>query len=133
MYLVKKERKNMNCNYFAYREMTNKLFYGVALTDKHINDSIEQIWQYFVEGGARETIYALGIGLRVVEKQFHLFPELNEIISKRLVFLHGKYKGRELTIGEVVDIGLFLKDGPLWHLNVREDERAVPINLRKES
>lgn len=103
----------MTCNYFRYKEITDKAFYGVALTDKHLNNVTEEIRRYLVEGGAGETLQKLGIGIRVIEKQF-IFSELNEIVSKRFVFISGEHKGRELTRQEIEGIGMFLKHGAFY-------------------
>ena len=44
----------MTANYFEYREMTEKIFYGMPLTDNHLNHSTEKLRQYLVNGGAAE-------------------------------------------------------------------------------
>lgn len=103
----------MTCDYFRYKEITDKAFYGIALTDKHLNRVTEEIRRYLVDGGAGEILQKLGIGIRVIEKQF-IFPELNEVVSKRFVFISGENKGRELTRQEIEGIGLFLKHGMLY-------------------
>jgi hypothetical protein len=104
----------MTCNYFDYKDMTDKMFYGVALTDNHLNNATEQIRKYLVNGGAGDVVKALGIGIKVEERQFQLFPELNEIIKRRFVFVDGENKGRELTINEIQGIGMFLKYGAFY-------------------
>lgn len=104
----------MKCNYFEYMELTEKLFYGVALTDNQLNNAAEKIKQYLVDGGAGEVVKSLGIGFRIVEKQFNVFPELNEVIRKRFVFVEGERKGEELTINEIRSIGMFLKHGAFY-------------------
>lgn len=104
----------MECNYFEYRDMTEKLFFGVALTDVHLNNATEQIRQYLVNGRAGHIVSGLGIGIKVVEKQFQLFPELNELTRRRFVWLNGERKGEELTIDEIRGIGMFLKHGALY-------------------
>lgn len=80
----------MTCDYFTYRDMTEKLFYGVVLSDAQLNYATEQIRQYFL-------------------------PELNEIIKKRFVFTDGERKGEELTIIEIQSIGMFLKHGAFYN------------------
>ena len=35
----------MTCNYFEYRDLTEKLFFGVALTQEHLNNATEEIRQ----------------------------------------------------------------------------------------
>lgn len=109
----------MTCNYFDYRDMTDQMFYGVALTDNHLNDATEQIRRYLVDGGAGAIVKALGIGIKVEEKQYQLLPELNKIIKRRFAFVEGENKGRELTIDEIKGIGMFLKHGAFYgKLNV---------------
>ncbi len=103
----------MTCNYFRFKEITDKAFYGVAQTDNHLNKATEEIRRYLVEGGAGELLQKMGIGIRVIEKQF-IFPELNEVVSKRFVFISGENKGRELTRQEIEGIGMFLKNGAFY-------------------
>ncbi len=103
----------MTCNCFGYKEITDKAFYGVPLTDEHLNNVTEEIRQYLVEGGAGELMQKMGIGIRIIETQF-IFPELNEVVKKRFVFISGENKGRELTRQEIEGIGMFLKDGAFY-------------------
>ena len=104
----------MTCNYFDYIDMTDEMFYGIALTDEHLNNATEQIRKYLVDGGAGDILKALGIGIKVEEKQYQLSPELNEVIKKRFVFVDGENKGRELTRPEIQGIGMFLKHGAFY-------------------
>lgn len=104
----------MTCNYFDYIDMTDEMFYGVALTDNHLNNVTEQIRKYLVEGGAGDILKALGIGIKIEEKQHPMFPELNELIKRRFVFVEGENKGRELTRLEIQGIGMFLKHGAFY-------------------
>ena len=104
----------MTCNYFTYKELTDKLFYGVALTDAHMNAAIKKIHEYFLAGDACEALVPLQIGLRILEKEHALFPGLNEVVSRRFIFLEGEHKGRELSIHEICALGLFLKHGPYY-------------------
>lgn len=104
----------MKCNYFEYMDMTEKLFYGVPLTNNQFNNVAEKIRQYLVDGGAGEVVKSLGIGFKIVEKQFQTFPELNEVVKKRFVFIDGERKGEELTINEIRSIGMFLKNGAFY-------------------
>jgi hypothetical protein len=94
--------------------MTDTMFYGVALTDNHMNNATEQIRKYLVYGGAGDIVKALGIGIKIEEKQCPLFPELNQIVRIRFVFVDGENKGRELTIDEIKGIGMFLKHGAFY-------------------
>ena len=105
----------MKCTFFEYQELTEKLFFGVLLTDSHLNNATEQIRQYLVNGGAGEVVKKLGIGIQVTEKQL-VFPELNEIVRRRFVFTEGPRKGAELSISEIMGIGMFLKHGAFEHM-----------------
>lgn len=102
----------MTCNYFEYREMMDKMFYGVALTDKHLNNITEQIRQYLVNGGAGNIVVALGIGIKVITKEAVLLP--SEVVYRRFVWLKGERKGEELDRNEIENIGMFLKHGSFY-------------------
>lgn len=102
----------MTCNYFEYRDMTEKLFYGIVLTDNYLNKVTEQIRQYLINGGAGNIVKALNIGIKVVTKETVLLPI--EEISRRFVWLDGERKGNELTIDEIKGIGMFLKYGAFY-------------------
>lgn len=102
----------MTCNYFDYRDLMEKLFYGVALTDSHLNNATEQIRQYIVNGGAGNVMKDLGIGVKIVTKQAVLL--LTEIIRRRFVWLDGERKGEELDRNEIENIGIFLKYGAFY-------------------
>ena len=109
------------CNYFEYNKLVNSLFCGVALTDEHLNNATEIIRLYIVNGGATQIIQDLGIGIRIVEKQFPLMPELNTVISRRFIYINGERKGEELTINEIVSIGMFLRGGAYYGYNRSND------------
>ena len=102
----------MTCNYFEYRDLMDKLFYGVALTDSHLNNATEQIRQYIVNGGAGNVMKSLGIGIKVVTKEAALLP--TEVVRKRFVWLNGERKGEELDMNEIENIGMFLKHGAFY-------------------
>ena len=102
----------MTCNYFEYREMMNKMFYGVALTDHYLNDTTERIRQYVVNGGAGSILKALGIGIKVITKKSIFLPD--EIVYRRFVWLEGQRKGEELHRNEIENIGMFLKHGAFY-------------------
>lgn len=104
----------MTCNYFDYMKLVDELFFGVALTDEQLNNAVEKIRQYIVNGGAGKIVESLGVGFRIVEKQFQAFPELNRVITKRFIFVDGERKGEELTINEIRSIGMFLKHGAFY-------------------
>ena len=99
----------MTANYFEYREMTEKIFYGIQLTDNHLNHSTEKLRQYLVNGGAGEILQKLNIGIKVITKEALLLPK--ETIYERFVWLDGNKKGEELDRHEIEGIGLFLKHG----------------------
>ena len=100
------------CNYIEYQRMTNSLFFGVALTDKHMNEATEHIRRYFINGGALEIVNALGIGIRVTGKCGVNRP--SEIIERRFIYLSGENAGLELTVNEICSIGMFLRGGPYY-------------------
>ena len=102
----------MTCSYYEYREMMDKMFYGVALTDNHLNNITEQIRQYLVNGGAGNIVVALGIGIKVITKKAVLLP--NEVVYRRFVWLEGERKGKELDRNEIEGIGMFLKYGAFY-------------------
>ena len=102
----------MTCNYFEYREMMDKMFYGVALTDNHLNNVTEQIRQYLVNGGAGNIVVALGIGIKVITKEAVLLP--SEVVYRRFIWLEGERKGEELDRNEIEGIGMFLKHGVFY-------------------
>jgi hypothetical protein len=107
------EEIKMNCNYFDYKDMTDRMFYGVALTSEHLTKCTEAIRQYLVDGGAGFVAGRLGIGIRTIEKQFYM-SECNKHISTRFIWLKGERKGEELTINEISNIGMFLKHGAYY-------------------
>lgn len=102
----------MTCNYFEYRDMTEKYFYGVTLTDSYLNNVTEKLRQYLVNGGAGNVVKNLNIGITVITKKLALFPE--EIVRRRFVWLDGDRKGEELTIHEIESIGMFLEYGAFY-------------------
>ena len=112
--MKKNVKEAPECNYFTYKEKTDKLFYGVPLTEKHMNVATEELRAFLIDGGAADILYDLDIGIRVIEKENTLFPELNETVSIRFIYLEGERKNYNLTIDEIVAIGLFLKHGPYY-------------------
>lgn len=102
----------MTCNYFEYRDMTEKMFYGVALTDSHLNNVTEQIRQYIVNGGVGEIVKGLNIGIKLVTRKALLLSE--EVIKRRFIWLDGEQKGEELTVNEIIGIGMFFKNGAFY-------------------
>lgn len=108
----RKDVDNMTCNYFEYREIMDKMFYGVALTDSHLNNVTEQIRRYIVNGGAGNVLKALGIGIKIITKEAILLPD--EIVYRRFVWLDGGRNGEELHRNEIENIGMFLKHGAFY-------------------
>ena len=103
----------MKCDYFEYKNLTDRLFYGVALTDKHLNNATEQIQQYFINGGAGKVVQMLHIGINVVTKETMLLEP--EVVKRRFIWLDGERKGEELTVNEICNIGMFLKHGAFYN------------------
>ena len=102
----------MTCNYFEYRDLTEKLFFGVVLTQDHLNNATEEIRRYIVDGGAGDVMLSLGIGIKVITKEAVLLPK--EIVKRCFVYIDGENKGRELDRHEIMNIGMFLKHGALY-------------------
>ena len=92
----------MSINYYRYHELTEKLFYGVPLTDEHLNEAHEQIAKYLADGGAKPITDALG--LVFIERVYGD----GKLITRRICY---KVSGRELTPVEIGNIGLFLPYG----------------------
>lgn len=108
----------MTCNYHEYRELTDKLFYGVPLFGEHMNDAVETLRQYIVDGGAAYITDALHIGMMEVSKE----DAPGKVIKRRFVFIGGPRNGEELDIHEMENIGLFLIGGPY------ENRYKEPLN-----
>ena len=102
----------MTCNYFEYKKMTDELFYGVALTNFHLDNATEKIQNYLIYGGAGNIMKWLKIGVRVVAMETTL-PSV-EIIRRRFIWLDDRHSGEELTIREIENIGMFLKHGAMY-------------------
>lgn len=110
----------MKANYFKYQEMTEELFYGVALTDEHLDRASKILWDYLIKNDAQAVLEHLKIGFQVTRRAFALFPGMHEIIRQRMVFISGAHKGKELNTTEMKNIGMFLKHGPYEHLIEKE-------------
>lgn len=116
----------MECNYFEYLEMTEKMFFGTPLTDSHMNEATEQLRLYLINGGAGQIVKDLGIGIKVEERVFGTFPELNEVIRRRFIWLGGERKDKELSIDEIRGIGMFLKNGAFYgRCKITDDSTSV--------
>ena len=94
---------SVRINHFEYRRMTEKLFFGITLTDEHMNTATEQIAKYLGSGGAQPIADALGICVMERERD-------GRVVWRRLVHKRG---AEELTVNEICNIGLFLPYGPL--------------------
>lgn len=105
----------MTCSYFEYRDIVSKYFYGVPLTNEHLNRCTENLRQYFIKGGAVRVLKSLGIGLRIRERCKENSTETT-LIDERFIFMNGEREGDELRIHEIENIGLFLKYGPYEYL-----------------
>lgn len=103
-----------SCNRVEYDKLTDKLFYGVLLTENHLNNAMETIKNYLFEGGEGWVLNYLGICYRTVERIFSENPEDNEVIKKCFVYIRGDRKGEELTHHAVEQIGNFLIGGS-WY------------------
>ena len=115
----------MTCNYFEYNDMMEKMFFGVGLTDSYLNSVTEQIRLYIVNGGAGNIAKALNIGIKLVTRESLLLPE--EVVKRRFIWLDGERKGEELTVSEIIGIGMFLKHGALY------GKCGVPIQCKQDS
>ena len=102
----------MKCNYIEYHKLTDKMFYGVAQTDLHLNKYTEILRQYLVNDGAGDVMSKLGIGIRIVSRKIGLLPE--EVITRRFIWLKGNRQGSLLNQAEIEAIGMFLRGGALY-------------------
>lgn len=87
--------------YYKYHDFAEKLFFGVALTNEHMNEATIKIANYLCSNGAFEIVNALGIG--IVE-----FRTGEKVTRRRICY---KLSGKELTVTEIMNIGLFLPYG----------------------
>ena len=113
--VYKRLEEMMTCSYFEYRDIVSKYFYGVPLTNEHLNRCTENLRQYFIKGGAIRVLKSLGIGLRIRERCKENSTETT-LIDERFIFMNGEREGDELRIHEIENIGLFLKYGPYEYL-----------------
>lgn len=97
----------MKANAYEYLKMTDKMFYGVALTDEHMNNAVENIRKYLVASGALEIVDRLGIGMRIEERD-------GKVVRRRMIYLSGENRGKELSIHEMQNIGMFLRGGAYY-------------------
>ena len=101
----------MTCSYFEYRDIVSKYFYGVPLTNEHLNRCTENLRQYFIKGGAVRVLKSLGIGLRIRERCKEKATETT-LIDERFIFMNGERERDELRMHEIESRGRVLKDGP---------------------
>lgn len=91
-------------NYYEYHDMTEKMFFGVALTDEHLNNITLQIAKYISDGNAQPITDALG--LCVIERKRD-----GRVWYRRICY---RLTGQELTPKEIMNIGLFLPHGAYY-------------------
>ena len=97
----------MRLDYFTYRAMTEKLFYGVALTDEHMTTASRLIFRYLADNGVSELIHN---GMAPELGKIQLVERMNEHgTSARLCI-----DGEEMTIRELESIGYLLPHGMIY-------------------
>ena len=116
------------CNYFEYRDLTEKCFYGVPLTEEHLNNATEELRQYLINGGAGNIADFLQIGIKEVIN----YPD--KLISRRFIWTEGTRKGQELTIREIESIGWFLPGGAFYGKagTVKKKEERVEVKFTEQ-
>ena len=80
------------CNYSEYKKIISEEIGEKIPTGKEIDRVGEIARRYFVDGGAGGVLVALGVGVRVITKEYFT-KELNETISRRLCFVSGGRAG----------------------------------------
>ena len=103
-------------NCFGYTQLCNKLFFGVPLTDDHMNEATKQICSYILKAGGAKNMLKLGVGIRT-----RRLSESDKIIRQRLVYTKGSRAGQELQIHEIENLGHFLRGGNYADYYERED------------
>lgn len=101
------------CNYSEYKKIISEEIGEKIPTGKEIERVGEIARRYFVDGGAGGVLVALGVGVRVITKEYFT-KELNETISRRLCFVSGGRAGEELTIHDIFALGDFLPGGAFF-------------------
>lgn len=94
----------MTATYYSYHMMTEKLLFGVALTNEHMNEATLRIAKYLRDCGAAGIADKLGLYLEERERD-------GKIVWRRICF---RLSGDELTVKELCNIGLFLPYGALY-------------------
>ncbi len=102
----------MKCNYIEYHRLTDRMFYGIAQTDAHLNQYTEVLRQYLINGGAGDIMLKFGVGIQLTTKKLMLLPE--EVIMRRFIWLKGNKKGELLERYEIEALGMFLPGGALY-------------------
>ena len=108
MTFIAKELENpMRLDYFTYRSMTEKLFYGIALTDQHMTTVSRLIFRYLADNGVSELI------------QNGMAPEFGKIqlverMSDKGTSARLCIDGEEMTIRELESIGYLLPHGMIY-------------------
>lgn len=96
----------MKANSIEWRKMCDRLFYGVALTDEHMNTAHKELFDYLKNCNLAPLWDFLGLSL--VES---FTKENGRIISRRICF---RDSGVSLTVRELENIGCFLPGNP-WY------------------
>ena len=96
----------INC--YEYSRLTDRLYFGVGLTDAHLNNATEVIAKYLGNGGAAPLGDYLGI--RILTR----CDASGNLLYRR--FVYGK-DGKELTVREICGIGHFLPGGACYGRN----------------
>ena len=94
----------MTANYYRFHDLTDHLFYGVALTDEHMNEAALKVAEYLRDNGAADITEKLGLFL-----QEHVRD--GKVWRRRICY---RLTGKELTPVEIGNIGLFLPYGALY-------------------
>lgn len=95
-------------NYSEYSRLTDKLFFGVGLSNEHMNTATAVVAKYLSNGGAAPLGDYLGI--RISER----LDASGNLLYRR--FVYGK-DGKELTVREICGIGHFLPGGACYGRN----------------
>lgn len=98
------------CNCSEYKKIILEEIGEKIPTGKEMDRIGETARRYFVDGGAGGVLVALGVGVRVITKEYFT-EELNETISRRLCFVSGGRAGDDLTIHDIIALGDFLPGG----------------------
>ena len=67
-------KTNYKLNYYHFRKMVDRLFYGVALTEEHLTAAYTEIWDYIANS-----------------EDWRDYPELNKLRKKTYYDKNGKF------------------------------------------